>query len=213
MQHQTIPLFPLGIVLVPKMPLPLHIFEERYKTMIGECLESGQEFGIVYTSGSRMQEIGCTATVKRVMNRYDDGRMDILAFGKRRFYLNGVLEGNAYQQGKVEFFDDERTEDPAELSDLVENVVNRLEVFAHMTGNKIDRDLLSALTVDELSFIVTTASFFTAEERQHILGLRSSRQRLETEITSLEESIARRHAIREIQRVIGSEADVAHLLN
>ena len=76
-----IPLFPLGLVLLPQMPLPLHIFEERYKLMIGECLEKNEEFGIVYFNGTDIQAIGCTASIHKVVKRYNDGRLDILTRG------------------------------------------------------------------------------------------------------------------------------------
>jgi Lon protease-like protein len=77
-----IPLFPLGVVLLPEMILPLHIFEERYKTMIGQCLDQDEEFGIVYFNGKKMEEVGCTARILKVLKRYDDGRMDICHFGQ-----------------------------------------------------------------------------------------------------------------------------------
>ena len=73
----TIPLFPLGLVLLPQMPLPLHIFEERYKLLIGECLDNNKEFGIVYFNGTDIQAIGCTASIQKVLKRYGDGRLDI----------------------------------------------------------------------------------------------------------------------------------------
>ena len=81
----TIPLFPLGLVLLPQMPLPLHIFEERYKLMIGECLEKNEEFGIVYFNGTDIQAIGCTASIQRVLKRYDDGRAGYLDPGGESF--------------------------------------------------------------------------------------------------------------------------------
>ena len=79
--ENTIPLFPLGLVLLPQMPLPLHIFEERYKLMIGECLRENRQFGIVYFNGTDIQTAGCTASILKVMKRYEDGRLDILTRG------------------------------------------------------------------------------------------------------------------------------------
>ena len=73
-----IPLFPLGLVLLPKMNLPLHIFEERYKLMISECLADSRPFGILYFDGDSIHSSGCTARITEVVERYDDGRMDIL---------------------------------------------------------------------------------------------------------------------------------------
>ena len=89
-----IPLFPLGLVLLPQMPLPLHIFEERYKLMIGECLEKKKEFGIVYFNGTDIQAIGCTASIQKVLKRYDDGRLDILTQGENRFEIKEMTTTN-----------------------------------------------------------------------------------------------------------------------
>src|SRR5438067_3987785 len=84
---ERFPLFPLGIVLLPSEVVPLHIFEERYKLMIGECLETEGEFGIVWLSDDGLREIGCTALVSQVLNELDDGRMNILVMGARPFRL------------------------------------------------------------------------------------------------------------------------------
>jgi Lon protease-like protein len=78
-----IPLFPLGLVLLPGMALPLHIFEERYKQMISECLAARTSFGIIWFDGQSIHSVGCTARVIKVLHRYEDGRMDILTKGER----------------------------------------------------------------------------------------------------------------------------------
>jgi Lon protease-like protein len=90
MEQSLLPLFPLEVVLLPEEPLPLHIFEERYKEMIGECLKakaSGggqQEFGVVLAKGQEIYDVGCTARIVNLTRQYADGRMDILTVGKRR---------------------------------------------------------------------------------------------------------------------------------
>src|SRR5262245_51929210 len=80
-----LPLFPLDVVLYPGQPLPLHIFEDRYKEMIGECLDSKSEFGVVRLKDNAIPNVGCTATITNVVKRYDDGRLDIETTGLRRF--------------------------------------------------------------------------------------------------------------------------------
>ena len=107
MQQELLPLFPLQLVLLPGAGLPLHIFEERYKEMIGEAINDGTEFGIVLASEKGIVNTGCTAVVQRVVNRYDDGRMDIIARGRRRFEILLLNEEKNYLRGAVEFFDDE----------------------------------------------------------------------------------------------------------
>jgi len=80
-----LPIFPLELVLLPGVPLPLHIFEPRYKEMIAECLEQKKPFGVVRASSDGVAEIGCTAEIMSVTKKYDDGRMDILTRGVERF--------------------------------------------------------------------------------------------------------------------------------
>ena len=91
-----IPLFPLNVVLMPGAPMPLHIFEERYKQMVNECLEGESEFGMVLADESGTRGVGCTARIVELVERYEDGRMLILVEGSRRFRLNNVLTGKPY---------------------------------------------------------------------------------------------------------------------
>jgi Lon protease-like protein len=107
MQPPLLPLFPLELVLLPGAHLPLHIFEERYKEMIGEALRDHTEFGIVLVSGRGLEDAGCTATVEDVLREYPDGRLDIVTVGRRRFELLLVNQERSFLRGAVEFFDDE----------------------------------------------------------------------------------------------------------
>jgi Lon protease-like protein len=107
MQPKLLPLFPLRVVVFPRTPLPLHIFEERYKEMIGEVIRENSEFGIVLAKEDGIVNAGCTVVVKEVLKKYPDGRMDILTRGVRRFEILGLNEDKAYLRGEVEFFDDE----------------------------------------------------------------------------------------------------------
>lgn len=97
------PLFPLGIVALPSEVVPLHIFEERYKTMIGECLERGEEFGIVWLSDDGLKSVGCSCQIDEVLDRTDDGRMNILVRGTRPFRILERQEELPYPAGEVEF--------------------------------------------------------------------------------------------------------------
>lgn len=109
-----IPLFPLDVVLFPGEPLPLHIFEERYKEMIDGCLEKRSAFGVVRAQRDGLAVIGCTARILRVLHRYEDGRLDILCRGEQRFEIEMLENARAYLEAKVEFFDDH--EEPAARS-------------------------------------------------------------------------------------------------
>jgi len=113
---KRIRLFPLGLVLLPGMPLPLHIFEERYKEMVGIALEENSEFGVVLAKDDGIVNAGCTVVVEKVLKNYKDGRMDILTSGRRRFEVLMLNQEKDYLRGEVEYFDDEDASPaPAEL--------------------------------------------------------------------------------------------------
>jgi Lon protease-like protein len=112
MQEGMLPLFPLQVVLLPGAELPLHIFEDRYKEMIGEIIRDRNEFGVVLASDKGIVNTGCTATIDRVLKTYPDGRMDILARGRRRFEIMRLNDERSYLRGAVEFFDDEDDSNP-----------------------------------------------------------------------------------------------------
>ena len=103
---ESFPLFPLGLVLLPQERVPLHIFEDRYRTMIGECLEGETEFGIIWLSDDGLKEIGCSARIDRVLERFDDGRLNILVEGTAPFRLLRRIEELPYPAGDVELLDD-----------------------------------------------------------------------------------------------------------
>jgi len=102
-----LPLFPLQVVLLPDAELPLHIFEERYKEMIGEVLRDKIEFGVVLASDQGIAGAGCTAIVDRVLRQYPDVRLDILTKGRRRFEIMSLNEDRSFLRGAVEYFDDD----------------------------------------------------------------------------------------------------------
>src|SRR4051794_33186764 len=107
---ERFPLFPLGLVLLPGEVVPLHIFEERYKLMIGECLREERPFGILWLSDDGLKEVGCTARVTRLLEEMEDGRMNILVEGDAPFRMLRRIEDMPYPAGDVELLDD--GEDP-----------------------------------------------------------------------------------------------------
>lgn len=102
-----IPLFPLRVVVFPRTPLPLHIFEERYKEMVGSAIRDQSELGIVLAHQNGIGNAGCTVKVEKLLQMYPDGRMDILTRGQRRFEIVTINEEKDYLQAEVSFFDDE----------------------------------------------------------------------------------------------------------
>src|SRR5689334_7806131 len=107
MAEPLIPLFPLSVVLLPSTPLPLHIFEERYKEMISLVIAEHGEFGVVLAKEEGIVNIGCSATIENVLQRYADGRLDILAMGRRRFVIQSIDDEKDYLRASVQFFNDE----------------------------------------------------------------------------------------------------------
>lgn len=116
MPSRLLPLFPLQVVVFPRTRIPLHIFEERYKTMVGEAIRDNGEFGVVLAKDDGIVNAGCTVVVDRVLKRYPDGRMDLVAAGRRRFEVLNINEEQDFLRGEVEYFDDDNPAPaPAEL--------------------------------------------------------------------------------------------------
>jgi Lon protease-like protein len=107
MPKRLIPLFPLQLVVFPRTRIPLHIFEERYKEMVGESIRDSSEFGIVLGQEDGILNSGCTVTVEKVLEMYPDGRMDILTCGQHRFEIVRLIEDKDYLQAEVSYFDDD----------------------------------------------------------------------------------------------------------
>jgi Lon protease-like protein len=107
MQPGLLPLFPLQVVLLPGAELPLHIFEDRYKEMIAEVIRDRMEFGVILASEKGIVNTGCTASIDKVLKEYPDGRLDIVARGRRRFEIVMLNDERPFLRGSVEFFDDE----------------------------------------------------------------------------------------------------------
>ena len=110
------PLFPLGMVALPGELIPLHIFEERYKTMIDECIGAEREFGIVWLSDDGLREVGCACAIDQVLERMDDGRMHLIVRGTRPFRVLERQGHLPYPAGVIEFVEDRHDEVDAELA-------------------------------------------------------------------------------------------------
>lgn len=106
-RYESFPIFPLPLVLLPTELAPLHIFEERYKEMINRCLDESIEFGIVWLGEDGLAEIGCTARITELIDRMDDGRMNILVRGEQPFRLIRRVEELAYPAGDIELLEDD----------------------------------------------------------------------------------------------------------
>lgn len=155
-----IPLFPLDLVLFPGAALPLHIFEERYKEMIGECLRRKGEFGMVRARREGLAVIGCTAKIVTVLHRYPDGCLDILCRGERRFEIESLVEGRSFLEAEVDFLaDDEpcstrrdREQCAALHMEMMELSGNAETEFPHLDLNQPVAFLLASAIPADLEF-------------------------------------------------------------
>jgi Lon protease-like protein len=166
------PLFPLALVALPGELVPLHIFEERYKTMMGECLDAGTEFGIVWMADDGLKEIGCACTIERVLERMDDGRLNLLARGTRPFR---VLERQAhlpYPAGVVEFVQDGVDEPDPTLAG------NARAAYADLVKRATDREPADAELEEMGAYDMAATVDFGLEAKQGLLDLRSENARL-----------------------------------
>lgn len=204
----TIPLFPLGLVLLPQMSLPLHIFEERYRLMIGECLAKNTEFGIVYFNGTDIQAIGCTASIQSVLKRYGDGRVDILTRGENRFEINEMVDHKPYLEAGVTFFDDKLEENTAACQELADNGMNLLKEFAGISGVQGEYGFAEIMDFKSISFLIAGCEGFSYEEKQKFLEMSSTYERLEKCVGSLAKIIERTKITAEIQKIIGGNGNM-----
>lgn len=169
-----IPLFPLNVVLMPGAPLPLHIFEERYKQMVNECLDSEMEFGMILADESGTRRVGCTARIVKLVQRYEDGRLVILVEGSRRFELKNIFTGKPYYVGEVEYLEDEPEEDVTALAE--ECVVLLERVIEAATEGSVGIEIEPPYR--NLSFAIAGRIEFDLETRQQILELPTEKDRL-----------------------------------
>jgi Lon protease-like protein len=167
------PLFPLGIVALPHEIVPLHIFEERYRTMIGECLENDWEFGIVWADddGER-RPIGCAVEIAEVLERMEDGRMNILTRGTRPFRIVDERDDLPYPAGTVEFLDDKAETADQGTADSAHEAYS--ELVEQATDRTLEPEELVAMSAYEMAATVD----FGLEAKQGLLDLRSENARL-----------------------------------
>jgi len=165
-------LFPLDAVLFPGEVLPLHIFEPRYKEMMGELLETKEKFGVVRATAEGMAEVGCAAEIVAVTKEYDDGRMDIVTEGRERFEVMEVNTERSFFRGEVLYFVDEPEpavkEQSARLRDTHAEILRLLGATADLTGDE-----------KQLSFAIAASMPFEPDFKQKLLAMRSEPKRVE----------------------------------
>jgi len=176
-------LFPLELVLLPTERVPLHIFEERYKELIGECLALDRTFGLVFADERGLREIGTHAAVTTVLERFDDGRLNILVEGRERFRLVELTGGRAFQTAEIEQVgDDEEEPDHGDVDRALAQFVRLKE----LTQSEVDDP---APERGFLSFQLAARVDFGAEVKQQLLEQRSEARRLHVVAELLENAV------------------------
>lgn len=168
-----LPLFPLDVVLFPGVPLPLHIFEPRYREMIGECLQDKSQFGVVRSQDEGVAQVGCTAEIVAVTKNYDDGRMDIVTRGRERFELLDLNHDRSFLQGEVVFLADEP--DKPQADELSRAIKLHQEILA-LAGAQQD---LADDSEFPLSYQMAGSLPLDLDFKQTLLSMRSENERIQ----------------------------------
>jgi Lon protease-like protein len=166
------PLFPLGLVALPSELIPLHIFEQRYKAMMNECLRDEREFGILWLADDGLREIGCACEIAEVIERMDDGRMNLVARGTRPFRVLERQGHLAYPAGVVEFLDDREGELDADVAAAAH------EAYADLVRRATDRDPTAEELTELDAYAMAATVDFGLDAKQGLLDLRSENARL-----------------------------------
>ncbi len=176
-----LPIFPLPLVLFPGIVLPLHIFEPRYKEMIGECLAHSSVFGIIHAKQEEMAEIGCSAKILDVSKRYEDGRLDIVTQGMRRFEVLRVNEERSFLRAEVSYFDDEGGDAAGDARKQLLGLHRQLLALSGEQNPETPAEDSPAL-----AFEVAAKVPLDLEFKQSLLAIRSEGERIATLIAYYE---------------------------
>ena len=176
-------LFPLGIVLLPTERLPLHIFEDRYKELVEECLEQEAEFGLVYADSDGIRDVGTRARVAEVLTRFEDGRLNILVEGGDRFQVEELTDGRSFHTAQVSPVAD--AEDAADAA-AIEDAMRMFGVLRDVTGSEVE---LPDPGSPQLSFALAGKVELAAGEKLVLLRELSERRRIELVQELLEHAV------------------------
>ena len=192
-----LPLFPLDMVLFPHNKVPLHIFEERYKLMISECVENEGEFAIVSGTDDMFQAVGSAAIVAELVRQFDDGRMNIIVKGTRRIRVLDRSDHRPFISGTVEALEDEPEEPDAELRDRVKGLYDEAIKLSFGWMRPTEH---GDTEPSELSYTVAAGLNLPLEEQQSFLELRSANERLRAVEQALGQALV---GVREVKRRSG----------
>ena len=195
----SLPLFPLNLVLYPGEELPLHIFEERYKELTQYCLDHDVAFGIIRSEEEALADVGTTARIEQIVSQYDDGRMDILVTGEERFQLLETHDEKSYFTADVLLIEDENQD--LDL-DLKERVITQHMKLLELAGRTVRPDLYQ--DVEALSYVLAQNAALNAEQKQELLEVQGENERIRYLIDHFESLIPRVEKKEDVHRRIRS---------
>lgn len=197
MVAQWLPLFPLNVVLFPHMPLPLHVFEPRYRQMIGECLEEGHSFGVVAiregteTGPATPHDVGTLAKIVRI-ERLEDGRMNLLVQGASRFQILQTTDDRPYLRGQVRIIPEsgDDLDATARLTDATATAFRQYSnLLRELVGEKPEESE-PPMEPELLSYLIAAAMNLQVPEKQSLLAEPRTDARLLLELRILRKEIA-----------------------
>jgi Lon protease-like protein len=202
--NTLLPLFPLDLVLLPGAPLPLHIFEPRYKEMVQECLDHKSVFGMIRSKEEKLATIGCTAEIINVLKKYPDGRMDILAEGKRRFELLQVNQDRAFLQADVFYLEDEA--DPAAADDVTKAMALHEEIM-RLAGAQPEN--IEESETAQLAYRLAGSLPFDPDFQQALLEMNSEADRTRALVSFFEQLLPALHRNATAKKKAGGNGHVS----
>ena len=201
-RQELLPLFPLQVVLFPGSVFPLHIFEPRYRRMIGEAIEQKSEFGVILAEDKAVSSVGCTAVVDQVTKRYEDGRFDIVVRGRQRFRALELNQEEDCLRATIDFYQDESPDSAA--PEVVEEAINLAADVADALNTELPDDF--ATDDAQASFAITAALPLELKFKQQLLEGRSEQHRMDALVEYLTTVLDRAqttHRVQELARTNG----------
>ena len=196
MPSQWLPLFLLNVVLFPHMPLPLHIFEPRYRQMIADCLEEGHSFGVVAiregseTGTATPYDVGTLAKIVRI-DRLEDGRLNLLVMGASRFEITQTSGDRSYLRGQIRIIP-EAGDDLDATARLTETTALAFQQYSNLlrelVGQKPD-EAEPPMEPELLSYLIAAALNLQVPEKQSLLAERRTDARLHLELRILRKEV------------------------
>ncbi len=213
MAERMLPLFPLEVVLLPEEPLPLHIFEDRYKLMIGECLQAKaagvgeQQFGVVLAKDQEFRSVGCSARIVNLTRKYPDGRMDILTLGATRFEILFTDAEKPYLRGAVDYFEDDSGKDTAD-EEAAQRAIELFRTAMQRLHRTPEIPIHFQRPYRHLSFRMAAPLPLNLNFKQELLSLRNESERLHQVTRVTETLIHQLERLQKVQATAGGNGDI-----